>query len=140
MAILTRDQILSANDLETKLVPVPGWGGEVKIQALTGAQRDAFEASMLAAKGKDQQRNLVNIRARLCALSIVDESGNRLFTDADVKFLGNKSAAALQSVFEAAQKLNGMTPSDVEELAGNSDSDQSEDSGSDSQLPLAAVR
>jgi hypothetical protein len=61
-------------------------------------------------------------------LTIVDEEGNRLFSDADVKLLGQKSAAALDKLFEVAQKLSGLKDEDVEELAKNSEDDLSEDS------------
>jgi len=75
--------------------------------------------------------NLANVRARLCAISIVDETGKRMFSDEDVRALGRKSAAALDRVFAAAQRLSGLTDEDVEELAKNSDGGQSDDSGSD---------
>jgi hypothetical protein len=62
---------------------------------------------------------------------MIDESGKRLFPDADVRELGKKSASALQRVFEVAQRLSGLSNADVEELTKNSTSDQSEDSISD---------
>jgi hypothetical protein len=37
-----------------------------------------------------------------------------------VEALGKKSAAALNRVFEVAQRLSGITDDDVEELAKNS--------------------
>ena len=46
----------------------------------------------------------------------------------DVKALGKKSSLALNRVFEVAQRLNGLTERDMEELAGNSKSDRSDDS------------
>ena len=131
MTILTRDQILQANDIITETVSVPEWGGEVLVRGLSGSQRDAFEDATLEQKGKSRRVNLANVRARLCAISIVDETGKRMFTDEDVRALGRKSAAALDRVFSAAQRLSGLSDEDVEELAKNSDGGQSEDSGSD---------
>lgn len=131
MAILTRDQILQANDIITETVPVPEWGGEVLVRGLSGSERDGFEDATLEQKGKSRRVNLANVRARLCALSIVDENGKRMFSDEDVRALGRKSAAALDRVFSAAQRLSGLSDEDVEELAKNSDGGQSEDSGSD---------
>lgn len=119
MAFLTREQILQADDIKTETVSVPEWGGEVLVKALTGAQRDQFEIDSLAGKGKSQHVNLQNIRARLVARSIVDETGARIFQDGDVKALGAKSAAALQRVFDVAQKLSGLTDDDIEELTEN---------------------
>ena len=54
-----------------------------------------------------------------------------MFTDKDVKALGEKSANALQRVFDVAQKLSGITPDDVEELAQEMDENPSEGSASD---------
>ena len=40
-------------------------------------------------------------------------------SDADMEALGEKSAAALQRVFDVARRLSGMSESDVEELTKN---------------------
>lgn len=117
MPILSRDAILQANDLEKELVPVPEWGGEVYVRAMTGAERDRFEASVVEQRGKKQIFHIEQIRAKLASYTICDEQGNRLFTDADVKVLGQKSAAALQRVYEVAQRLSGITDTAVDELA-----------------------
>lgn len=115
--ILSRDDILKADDLETEDVDVPEWGGVVRIRGLTGTQRDAFEASVVKMNGTNKQYNLTNLRARFVALCVVDADGKRLFTDQDVKQLGEKSATALERVWTAARKLSGMSEDDVEELA-----------------------
>jgi hypothetical protein len=121
MSILSRDDILRAADLPTEEVHVPEWGGSVLVRGMTGAERDAFESSVveLKAGNKATSVNMQNIRAKLVALTVVDEKGERLFSQADVELLGNKSAAALQRIFEAAQRLSGLTQADVEELAKN---------------------
>lgn len=128
--MLTRDQILTAQDIQTEEVHVPEWGGTVLVRALDGEERDSLEASMIQGKGKNAQVNLKNLRAKLVARSIVDESGKRLFEDGDIPALAKKSAAALNRVYEVAQRLSGITPEDVDELTKNSRPAQSEDSGS----------
>lgn len=126
MAFLTRDQILQANDRPTKIVPVPEWGGDVIVRGLTGAQRDKFEQDSVERKGDKIETNLVNMRARLVALCVVDENNQRLFQDGDVKELGRKSAAALERVFDAARELSGLKTQDVTELAENLDDGQND--------------
>lgn len=116
MAILSKANILSASDIQKELVTVVEWGGEVFVKGLSGAERDQFENSIISMRGKDQKINLSNIRAKLASLSICDEDGNRLFTDADVLALSQKSAAALQRVFSVAQRLSGLAEEDVKEL------------------------
>ncbi|WP_303883420.1 hypothetical protein [Acetomicrobium mobile] len=127
MKLLTRDAILQAEDLPTEDIEVEEWGGAVRVRALTGAERDAFEQSIVEQRGKSTRMNLRNIRAKLVALTVVDADGKRLFSDKDAELLGKKSAAALDRVFEVAQRLSGLSSEDMEELSGNSEEGQSED-------------
>lgn len=114
-AYLTREMILEADDLGHADVAVPEWGGVVRIRALSGTERDRFEASIA---GNGKRIRLDNVRAKLVQACAVDGEGNALFGTADVAALGRKSAAALNRVFEAAQKLSGLTDEDVDELVG----------------------
>lgn len=116
--ILDKDAILGAVDQKIEPVEVPEWGGVVYVRSLNGTERDAYEAAMvrLGVDGKPKEVRLQNMRARLCALSICDTEGKRLFAEADVETLGKKNAAALQRVFNVAQRLSGLTKRDVDEL------------------------
>lgn len=119
---LSRDQILSAPDassLPLKPVKVPEWGGEVFVRSLSGAERDALEAALVSDKKGDKSDRMRNIRARFVVASACDEKGVPLFTEADIQALGNKAAKPIDRVFSVAQKLNGLSNDDVEELAGN---------------------
>lgn len=117
---LTRELILGVLDLPTKDVEVPEWGGVVRVRAMTGAERDKFEADMLTEKGEAKRDKFINVRAKLCAQVIVGDDGvTSLFTEKDVEALGKKSARALSRVFDAARALSGFTEEDVKELEGN---------------------
>lgn len=118
-------EILAAQDRPTERVNVPEWGGEVIVRTLSGAERDAYEDETLKTDGKSLVVNRKNARARLVARCLCDESGNRLFSDAEAVALGSKSAAVLDRLFGIAQRLNGMTPKDEAALLGNSDADRS---------------
>lgn len=120
MAILTKEQIINADDLKTEVVPVPEWGGEVIVRTMTGAAKDAYECSIIEFEGGKATQNLQNIRAKLLAATLVDEAGNLLFSDKEVTTLGKKSAAALDRVFAVAQRLNAVTQQDLEALAKKS--------------------
>ncbi len=98
MGFLTRDEILGAVDLKVVEVAVPEWGGTVRVSMMTGTERDAFEAETVVRKGKRVEVNMVNMRARLVARTVVDEKGARVFSDGDVEGLAAKSAAALDRV------------------------------------------
>jgi hypothetical protein len=118
--LLTRDLILAAMDLPTKDVEVPEWGGTVRVRAMTGAERDLFETTLVADKGEDRKTKFINLRARFCSLVVVGEdSRTPLFTEKDMEALGKKSARALNRVFEAGRELSGFSDKDVKELEGN---------------------
>ena len=135
MSLLSKTAILAAQDLQTEDVEVPEWGGAVRLRSFNGRERDAFEASMVRGDGRDRRVDLTNRRARLVGLTVIDESGQRLFTDEEADLLGAKSGAALDRVFAIAQKLNGLSGSDVEELSKNSSGVPSAVSTSASALP-----
>ncbi len=128
--LLTRDAILKADDMTYEVVEVPEWGGSVRVKALNGTERDAFEASLVMGKGKSATVNLQNMRAKLVTQTAVDENGKALFDFADIGALGRKSASALERVFAAARRLSGLSDEDVEELTKNSESDQGDASTS----------
>ncbi len=124
---LTKQQILAADDCKKERIDVPEWGGEVWVRVMSGTERDMFEAELYgepSRNGTARKLNLRNVRAKLATLTMCDASGNRLFTDKEMDELGKKSSAALDRVFSVAQRLNGMTDADVEEMAKNSVSGQ----------------
>jgi L-asparaginase II len=113
--MLTRAQILAADDLARETVEVPEWGGSVIVQVMRGIDRDAFESSIVT----NGRPDLVNMRAKLAAVCMVDESGQRLFSVGDVESLGAKSASALERVARGAQRLNRLGDAQLEEMKGN---------------------
>lgn len=120
MKALTAADILSAEDLIREKVEVPEWGGFVFISAMTGTARDAFEASCMSFKDGKGEQNMENIRAKMVAACATDESGSLLFKPSQVIELGKKSAKVLDQLFAVAQRVNGMSDGDVDELAKNS--------------------
>lgn len=137
MSLLSKTDILSADDLKTQDVAVPEWYGSVRIRSLTGRERDAFEAGLVKGEGKERKVDMANMRARLVGLTVINEFGERLFTDDEVELLGAKSGAALDRVFSAAQRLNSLASEDVEQLTKNSSGAQSAFSISDCASPSA---
>ncbi|MHC3391293.1 hypothetical protein ACLQ2E_17835 [Streptomyces lavendulocolor] len=129
---LSAEQILDAEDLDYEDVPVPEWGGTVRVRGLSGTDRDKIEASMANSAGTALAVDkLAGFRARLAAAAIVDENGKRMFrSEAETRRLGEKSATALQRVCDVAMRLSGLTEDDQAELLGNSEPGQSEPSTS----------
>jgi hypothetical protein len=134
---LSKDQIVGADDRPTRDVDVPEWGGTVRVRALSGSDRDAYEASMRTVMpdgtgGMKVVADESNARAKLAAHSMVDENGERLFGDHEVSRLGLKSAEALHRVFMAAAELSGLTDDAEKEIEGNSEAAPGGGSSSDS--------
>lgn len=128
--VLSRADILGADDRPTKRIHIPEWGGDVIIRTITARERDQFEQSLFVQKGNDIIRNADNMRSKLCSLVLVDEEGKNLFSFDEAAKLGQKSAAIIARLFDEAQKLNGITKEDREEMIKNSESVPSEDSTS----------
>jgi hypothetical protein len=131
MSYLNKGDILGASDDEFVDVDVPEWGGKVRIKGLSGAERDRFESSLAKMHKGQMVPDLINSRARLVAMSIVDDNGRRMFADTEVVQLGSKSSKALDRVFEAATRLSGINPEEIEKIQEDFDGAQSESSTSD---------
>jgi len=128
---LTREEILNAQDMRTETVHVPEWGGEIIVRTLRGDEYEHYEESLLSGRGRSRHVIYGEIRAKLLVACIVNENGNRVFTEKDIDALKSKSAAALDRVWTVAQRLSGLSAEDIEGLAKNYGADRSDDSGSD---------
>jgi len=115
---LTRDLILEADDLPTKEIDIPEWGGKAHIRIMTGAERDRFE--MEASKLQQGIAPKVSFRARFAATILCDKDGKRIFDDRDIAALSRKSGAVLDRVLAEGMEHNKVREEDVEELAKNS--------------------
>jgi hypothetical protein len=109
---LTREAILSSQDLMTEPVEVPEWGGIVHVRALSAGESLALQDAVAQKSGLDPVVEFV-------AAVLVDEAGQRLFTADDIGTLKGKGFKALMRVFDAATKLNAFTQADTEELEKN---------------------
>lgn len=117
--ILSKEQILSANDIQFEDVDVPEWGGTVRIRVMTGLERDAWEASVFSDDDGKSTMNKANFRASLIARCLSDESGEMLFSESDILTLGKKSSKALDRVFKVASRINGISKQGQEDLEKN---------------------
>ncbi len=123
MPLLTKEQILSANDLDYEEVEVKEWGGSVRIRCMTGTERDAFESAIYKIKGDKVEANRENFRSELLSRVLCNKDNKLLFNPREVKALGGKSGRVIDRLFDIAQTINGIGKSDVEELTKNSESE-----------------
>lgn len=123
---LSADDILKVEDRKPVEVDVPEWGGKVLVRALSGKERDAYEASMTIRQpapggGFEFVPYTDNANARLAVLALVDEDGNRLFRDEDAVNLGEKSGAAMVRIAQRVMELSGLGAAGLESAEGNSE-------------------
>lgn len=114
--MLTKEQILQADDIVTETVSVPEWGGEIMVRALSGAQIDRLEQEITNARVNGVTEN---VRARWVARCVIDEKGDRLFDDTEIVHLGKKSGAVLDDIFDVCMRINGRGEKYIRELEKN---------------------
>jgi len=119
--LLGRAEILGKQDRTYQDVNVPEWGGKVRVQSLTGTERDQWETACQEQRGKDKVFSTDKLREKLLSFCLVDAEGKKLFSEGDIALLAEKNAAALTRLFDVARKLNAIGTQDVEELTKNSE-------------------
>lgn len=134
MALLTADQIGAADDRRHEDVPVPEWGGDIRIQSMSGTDRNSYQSEtvIIGANGRPKGVELRDQYARLLARCIVDEEGRRLFvTEKQIKALGAKDASVLERLAKVAKRVSGLGEEAVEDAAGKSGETASGSSSTD---------
>ena len=114
---LTKDQILSVDDLGLLKLHVPDWNGDVFIRVMTVGERDAYENEWQRKK----ETGVDDFRTKFLVRCLVDEKGNRLFDNGDVAKLAQKSARVMNRIWMAAMEHNNLSDQSIEELAKNSE-------------------
>lgn len=121
MGLLSRDQILKAQDLQFEEVDCPEWGGKVRICGLTASARAAFLERTLKLKSEANPDAVdTTIEILLVSLSAVDAKGKPLFTPEDLVELGRKKADPISRCAAVAMRLAGLTPRAAEDTVKNS--------------------
>lgn len=136
MTLLNFDDIVASQDKEYQDVDVPEWGGTVRIATMSGEDRDRWELSMMQADDSSERGFKLNFdaysRVRLVAMCLVDNNFSRIFTTTEeMDALAKKSGKVMDLLYDVAQRVNGITDSDIDDLEKNSVSVQNGDSGSD---------
>ena len=105
MAILSADALLGADDLPEKVVPVPAWGGSVRLKALThGQMMDARKAAMVGDELDGPRFDL-----EIFAASLIEPALSR----DQIGQLARKNYAVLQVLVGEAVQLSYTDPEKV---------------------------
>ena len=111
---LTAAEILVGGAADYVVVPVdvPEWNGRVHVREFDGVSRDALEQWTVANRKTAPDgsfRTPAGFRQMVIALSACDKDGKLLFNAAaDLDALSKKSAKALDRIYEAAARINGL--------------------------------
>ncbi len=112
MALLNRQQFLSADDKRYKIIELPDLGGEVKIRSMSGEDELEFE------KFKVDKVTSEWVFWAICRYC-VDENNSPMFTEQDLEDIKKKSSASLKKIFEAILDLNIINDEKIREEAKN---------------------
>ena len=116
MATLTASDILAKRAAQAPVaVDVPEWGGTVYVKRLTAAERDQFETLV----GENKDNRDFSTRAALLVYVLTDETGKRLYDWGMEGQLAQLDAIAVDRVFKAAAKLNGLHAESVDDAEKN---------------------
>ncbi len=120
--LLGKADIIECEDLETEDVDVPEWGGTLRVRQMNALDRDSFDLYVVRLKedGKSSEVNRRNLRAALFVRSVIDEEGERVFSDDDVETVGRKNGVAVDRVFAVASRLSLMGKDDAGDIEKNS--------------------
>lgn len=115
-----RSAILSTDDITCELVHVPEWDVTVEVRSMSLLERErvgelASEAQAAKEEGRDIPPQFS--AAVVVACSFDPETGEQLFTNADIPALNGKSAKATGRISEVGARLSGLTD-DAEVEAG----------------------
>ncbi len=97
--ILSLDEIMAARDIEERVVPVPEWGGAVRIRGLSKAQQ-----SRLRSQAKvDGQPDPDRMEVLMLAASLVEPA----VTVEQAEALREKAATAVERILREVVDING---------------------------------
>lgn len=121
---LSREELLAPDPPRTKIIAIPELGGkQVRVRALTAGERADFKAQFIDREtGELDVQRMAESDIRLCAESVVDANGNRLFGPEDVEALKQKNPAIIARIADAAARLSRLGKyENMKALLGNSD-------------------
>lgn len=119
---LSRSQIIAADDLPFDDVPVPEWGGDVRLRMLDGEQRETVEVRLhkcKAGNATEAMQSWKGLKLLMLSYAIVDDDMTPQFSQKDVAELAKKNGAVIDRLYEHIIKQNAFSKEEAEELAGN---------------------
>jgi hypothetical protein len=121
-----REQVESAQDLLSEIVPVPEWGGDARMQEFNADGKAIFGAWGKGIQDGDNAdvRSIVGFAARVVALSLSNDDGSLVYPDFEegVTALLKRNPKTLDRLSDVALKLSGIAPDAAEQIADDPNS------------------
>lgn len=105
--MLNKAELLNEMRLKTEIVELDG--GEVMVSEIGAADYIRLWSENQLAGATDGSIDMAKFTPALVALSVVDDKGNRIFSDDDVALLSRSSHGPFLKLAAAARKVNGLT-------------------------------
>ena len=106
--ILSVEDILTAPDIDERVVEVPEWGGAVKIRSFTKQRQIQLREKAVVNGDVDSER--------MELLMFIEGVVEPQFSIEHIELLRGKSASAMDRVLSAILDLGGMTPERQKEM------------------------
>lgn len=121
--MLSIEEILAADDLETKKIKVPEWKGAVYVRSLTAAEQLAMFSQLKtvedgAASETDKRRDKLAV---FLAAFLCDVDGKPVATIDQAKQICGKRGRVVQRIVDAGHELNQSREADLDTIAKNSE-------------------
>lgn len=135
---ISKGDLFARADRTIEAVEVKEWGVTLHVKSLTEAERSKWDLSPMDVTQQKKGGTAISLtkermqfqRAWLVVLATCYEDGAAFFDEPelDVVKLSGKNAHAVNTLYEAAARLSGITEQDVEESAKNFESSPDTDS------------
>jgi hypothetical protein len=117
----SRDAFLAPAKRRFKDIVLPVSKLKLRIRSLFEGEKEAFEASLMTAKGDVSKNTLIGARRRLVVLCLVDGNGDLILSDADIESMKQLDGADLAHMQDECQTFCGFKEGDIEGLVKNSE-------------------
>ncbi len=125
-----RDKILAIqDDTPSEIVNIPEWGVDVRVRGFSLGAKDDFLASVLDPETRKPNLKAFNVGV-LIGTAYDPETGAKVFTEADIPVLKQKSAAIVARLVDVGSRLSGLADEAVEAAAKKSSLTESGESDS----------
>ena len=110
LPFLTADDILAADDIKMEAVPVPEWGGKVRVRGFDVRTANDLRRQATIKNPRTNEERVDNDRleALMFCAGVVDGKGEPLFTMAQYPQIQKKAAKPFNAVLAAVLAASGI--------------------------------